>query len=166
VNRLRTTTVLLAILFGVASSAYGQSGIKAVVNVLETRYSVRHHGVPGLWLAKPFMFGSGVSGLKIAEFDNLRVPSGDALQTEVSRALGSEWSPFVETWSKCHHESSIIYARQKGSHLELLIVDSDEDGGLTVMQMKVNGKARDEWISQPAQSAKNADAKHEQGTKD
>ncbi|MDT8068899.1 MAG: hypothetical protein ROO76_12115 [Terriglobia bacterium] len=167
-NRLRIVGVLLAIVMGVASTAMAQTGIKAVVSVLERRYSVRHHGVPGLWLAKPFMFGSGVSGLKMAEFDDFRIPSRDvnALQAEVGRALGSEWSPFVETWSNSHHEWSTIYARQEGSHLELLIVDSDEDGCMTVLQMKVSGKARAEWISQPAESAGRADANHDQGAED
>lgn len=147
---------VIALVLGFASAAWAENGIDRVVKLLETRYAVRHHGVPGLWLAKPFMFGSGVSGLRIAEFDNFRIPAGDgyALNEEVRKALGEDWTPFVETWSKADHEWSVIYAREKEGRLQLLIVNSDEDDGLEVLQMNVSGKARDEWIREPMRSAK------------
>lgn len=146
---------LFAIVLGFASATYAQSGIDRVVKLLETRYAVRHHGVPGLWLVKPFGFGSGVSGLKIAQFENFRVPSGDGykLNEQIRSALGADWTPFVETWSKADHEWSVIYATEKGDRLQLLIVNSDEDDGLEVLQMEVSGKARDEWVGQPVKSA-------------
>jgi hypothetical protein len=138
------------------AAASAQTGIKTVVKLLETRYSIHHHGVPALWLAKPFMFGSGVGGLKIAEFQNFKMPSEDAgtLQQQVSAALGAEWFPFVETWSKRDREWSVIYAKQAGDKMQLLIVTSEENDGLTVLQMNVSGKARDEWFSEPASCAK------------
>ena len=53
--------VWLVFLLTVAcSAASAQTGIKTVVKILETHYSVRHHGVPGLWLAKPFMNGAAL----------------------------------------------------------------------------------------------------------
>ncbi len=147
---------VIAMVLGIASAAWAENGIDRVVKLLETRYAVRHHGVPGLWLAKPFLFGSGVSGLRIAEFDNFRVPAGDgnALNEEVRKTLGADWTPFVETWSKADHEWSVIYARDHGDRLQLLIVDSDEHDSLEVLQMEVSGKARDEWVSEPVGSAK------------
>jgi hypothetical protein len=147
---------MFAIVLGFASAAYAQSGIDRVVKLLETRYAVRHHGVPGLWLVKPFGFGSGVSGLKIAQFDNFRIPSGDGhtLSQEIRSTLGADWTPFVETWSKADHEWSVIYASEKAGRLQLLIVNSDGDDSLEVLQMEVSGKARDEWVGNPVESAK------------
>ena len=147
---------VIAMVVGFASAARAENGIDRVVKLLETRYAVRHHGVPGLWLVKPFMFGSGVSGLRIAQFDNFRIPAGDGhvLDQDVRRVLGADWTPFVETWSKADHEGSVIYANEKAGRLQLLIVSSDEDDGLEVLQMEVSGKARDEWVGNPAGSAK------------
>ena len=94
----RAWWVVLAV--AVACSAAGaQTSMKTVVRLVETQYSVRHHGVPLLWLAKPFLPGSGVGGLKIAEFTNLRVPAAqaEALKQQIGEALGPQWSPFVES---------------------------------------------------------------------
>ena len=148
------------------AAASAQTGIKTVVKLLETRYSVHHHGVPALWLAKPFMFGSGVGGLKIAEFENFRVPTEDAgkLQQQVGAALGPEWFPFVETWSRRDQEWSVIYARESGDKMQLLIVTSEERDGLTVLQMNVSGKARQEWFNEPVDCAKR-DNKNQQTAK-
>lgn len=142
---------LSAVLVFACTVASAQTGIKTVVRFLETKYSIHHHGVPALWLAKPFMFGSGVGGLKIAEFANFRMPAEDAgkIQKQVSEALGPDWYPFVETWSKQEQEWSVIYARDAGEKMQLLIVTSEENDGLTVLQMNVSGKARKEWFDEP-----------------
>ena len=63
---MKRATWLLVVLFAGCAVSSAQTGIKTVVKLLETRYAVRHHGVPALWLAKPFMIGSGIGGLKIA----------------------------------------------------------------------------------------------------
>jgi hypothetical protein len=154
---------LVFVLAFAGAAGTAQTGIKTVVKLLETRYSIRHHGVPALWLAKPFMFGSGVGGLKIAEFENFRMPSEDAgtLQQQVGAALGPEWFPFVETWSKRDREWSVIYAKEAGDKMQLLIVTSEENDGLTVLQMNVSGKARDEWFNEPVHCAKRNHKKQE-----
>ena len=75
----------------VSSAATAETGIATAVRLVESRYAVRHHGVPGLWLAKPFMIGSGVSGLKVAEFDNFHIPAEDSytLKQQLSKIAGS-----------------------------------------------------------------------------
>jgi hypothetical protein len=154
---------LIFVLTFACAAASAQTGIKTVVKLLETRYSIHHHGVPALWLAKPFMLGSGVGGLKIAEFQNFRMPSEDAgtLQQQVGAALGPEWFPFVETWSKRDREWSVIYAKETGDKMQLLIVTSEENDGLTVLQMNVSGKAREEWFNEPVSCAKRDHKKQE-----
>jgi hypothetical protein len=160
---VKRATWLLIVLFAGCAASSAQTGIKTVVKLLETHYAVRHHGVPGLWLAKPFTMGSGIGGLKIAEFKNFRLPSEDAgtLQLQVGSALGPEWFPFIETWSRHDHEWSVIYAKETGDKMQLLVVSSEEGDGLTVLQVNVSGKARRDWFHEPIDCAKR-DQKPEQ----
>ena len=91
------------------------------------------------------------------------MPSEDAgtLQQQVGAALGPEWFPFVETWSKRDREWSVIYAKETGDKMQLLIVTSEENDGLTVLQMNVSGKAREEWFNEPVSCAKRDHKKQE-----
>jgi hypothetical protein len=142
---------VMLIVGGTVSTA--ETGMKTVVTVLETRYSVRHHGVPGLWLAKPFLFVSGLGSLKMAVFGNFRPPAGDTyvLKESVEQALGPEWSPFVETWSKTDGESTVIFAKTVGDGLRMLIVSSDREDGLTLLQVGVSGRAVRLWLDEPSE---------------
>ncbi|MGH9522275.1 MAG: hypothetical protein ACRD3E_07060 [Terriglobales bacterium] len=151
----RVTAAVVLVLF-TATTAVAGTGIGTVTKLLERRYGVHHHGVPALWLAKPFMFGSGVGGLKIAQFESFTVASGDmaALMDEVGRALGPEWRPFVQVWSKDDREWSVIYAAADGEKLRMLIVSSEQGDGVTLVQMDVSGKVRDEWFDEPVKSAR------------
>ncbi len=162
-NRRGILITLLVVALGLAAPAAAQTGMDAVVKFLETRYSVRHHGVPGLWVAKPFMLGSGVRGLKMATFEGLHISPEDrtAIRTELDRTLSEQWTPFVESRSNVDGDWSIIYARENGEKLELLIFASDHED-VTVLQMTASGKARDRWISEPGISTKH-NRSHMQG---
>lgn len=138
--------------------ANADTGIKTVVKVVETRYTVRHHGIPGLWLARPFLIGSGVGGLKMAEFAKFHVPSQDSysLKENLALSLGPEWQSFVEVWSKNDGEWTVIYTRATNEGLSLLIVESERDDTFTVIQMNLNGKALRQWVDEPIKSARHA----------
>lgn len=145
----------VALMVAVAcSAAAAQTGMKTVVRLVETQYSVRHHGVPLLWLAKPFLLGSGVGGLKMAEFGNLHVPAGQAekLKHEIGEALGPQWSPFMESWSKDGGWSA-IYASAEGRRMKMLMVE-EEGGGLTVLQMNLKRDGERGWFEEPAKKAR------------
>jgi hypothetical protein len=148
--------VAVALLVAVTTTTAAGTGIGTVVKILEHRYAVHHHGVPGLWLAKPFLIGSGVGGLKVAEFKNFNVPAADmgGLMDELGNSLGAEWQPFVQVWSKKDGEWTTIYAKTAGAKLRLLIVNSERRDGVTLMQVDVNGKAREKWFDEPVQSAR------------
>jgi hypothetical protein len=45
--------------------------------------------------------------------------------------------------------------------MQLLIVTSEENDGLTVLQMNVSGKAREEWFNEPVSCAKRDHKKQE-----
>jgi len=149
----------------VSSAATAETGIATAVRLVESRYAVRHHGVPGLWLAKPFMIGSGVSGLKVAEFDNFHIPAEDSytLKQQLSKSLGAEWHPFVEEWSKRDREWSVIYTKAQEGKISMLIVTSDNGDGLTVVQIKLSPKALDQWVDDPIGSATHRNATGSKG---
>src|SRR5439155_25345797 len=92
----------LAAIFISCASASAETGINRVVRRLEVRYSVRQHGIPGLWLAKPFMIGSGVSGMQVAEVPKFRVLARDtySLRQRLEKCVGPACPAFMEEWSK------------------------------------------------------------------
>jgi hypothetical protein len=160
------TRNLLLFLLLACTAATAETGFRTAVKLVESRYAVRHHGVPGLWLAKPFMIGSGVGGLKIAEFGSFHIPSEDshALKQQLSRSLGSEWHPFIEEWSKRDGEWSLIYMKTDAEKVRMLIMTSDSDEGLTVVEMKLSPKALDRWVDDPVDSAKHKNAIESKGS--
>ncbi|HEU5334732.1 MAG TPA: hypothetical protein VFU27_02150 [Terriglobales bacterium] len=149
----RAWRVLLMVALA-CSAAGAQTSMKTVVKLVETQYSVRHHGVPLLWLAKPFLLGSGVGGLKMAEFTNLQVPPGQVqtLKQQIGEALGAQWSPFVESWSKDGGWST-IYARAQGRSMRMLMVE-EEGGSLSVLQMNLKKAGARGWFDEPAERAR------------
>ncbi len=151
-KRTWQTAVVLLLVCGLASA---ETGIKNVVHVIETRYSIHHHGVPALWLVNPLLWAGGMGGLKMVAFGKFHVPGTDAylLKEDVRHALGAEWSPFVETWSKTDGWT-MIYARTAGGGMKMLIVASDNEDGLTVIQIGLSGRAMRHWIDEPVQCAK------------
>ena len=153
---MRRAVAIALLVAAATTTAAAGTGIGTVVKILEHRYAVHHHGVPGLWLAKPFLIGSGVGGLKIAQFENFNVPAADMgrLMDDVGSSLGADWQPFVQVWSKKEGEWTAIYANTSGQKLRLLIVSSEQHDGVTLMQVDVSGKARDKWFDEPVQSAR------------
>lgn len=138
-------------------NAFAGTGITQVIKLVEAKYSTHHRGVPGLWLAKPFLIGSGVGGLKMATFENLSIPADDMyqLKRQVSEALGPDWQPFVETFSKRDGEWSAIYLQTSGKAMHLLIA-TGERGEFTVMQLKLSEKAMRDWMDEPVSHARHA----------
>ena len=147
----------LPLIVAIASTvAIAKTSMRAVIDLVETRYAVRHHGIPGLWLAKPVLIGSGIGGLKIAEFTNFHVLPQDraSLKQELGRALGSEWHSFVEARKKGNGEWSVIYTKANDKGISMLIVESDVEGDFTVVQMNLSGNALHHWLDEPLESAK------------
>jgi hypothetical protein len=155
------SAMLFVMLITAGTAATAETGMKTVVNVLETRYPVRHHGVPGLWLAKPFLFVSGLGSLKMAVFGIFRPPAGDTfwLKQSVEQALGPEWSPLVETWSKRDGEWTVIFAKAVGDGIRILMVSSEHEDGLTLLQVSISGRAVRLWLDEPKQCAQRISGK-------
>jgi len=148
--------IYLLLLPLLCARAPAETGIKTVVRLIESRYSVRHHGIPALWLAKPFLTSSGGGGLKIEEFNDLRISAGysEWLREHIPQSLGPDWHPFVEECSKRNREWSFIYTKSNGQHVTMLILTSDQEDGVTAVEMRVSEKNMAEWLDDPIQNAK------------
>ena len=147
---------LLLLLPLLSAAARAETGIKTVVRLVESRYSVRHHGIAGLSLAKPFLTSGGGGGVKIEEFSGLHISAGDSewLREHIPQSLGPEWHPFVEEWSKRAGEWSFIYTKSNGEHTSMLILTSDQEDGLTAVEMRVADTDMAEWLDDPIHNRK------------
>jgi len=149
-------SVCLLLLLSLSGRTPAETGIKTVVRLVESRYGVRHQGIPALWLAKPLLTSSGTGGVKIAEFSGLRISAADSqwLREHIPQSLGRDWHPFVEEWSKSQGEWSFIYTKSSVEPVSMLIVTSDQEDGLTAVEMRVSEKKLAEWLDDPIHNRK------------
>jgi hypothetical protein len=131
-----------------------------VVNRIESHYGV-HRLLPRLigftlFLVKPAMWGSGVSGLKVAVFEEETrslTPVITDLDSIMRMSLGPKWKPFVRVDSRRDGEATVIYADCSGKHVRMILA-SVEQHDIAIVQMKVGEKAFNRWSNNPAAEAK------------
>ena len=127
---------------------------RGVVRAIESSYGVHHMHIPLLGFALWFVRPEGVSGLKLAVFENFDGPSAvDDVNRIVENSLGPDWHPFVRVRSKHDGETTLIYASPEGGKLRMMIV-SVESSEATVVELKLSDRAIKHWIDEPEESAK------------
>jgi hypothetical protein len=147
---------LLVLSFTTLASA-GDNEFRGVVHAIEGHYGVRHMHIPLLGFAMWFARPEGVSGMKLAVFENF---SGSTDADDVSRivedALGHEWYPFVRVRSrnrvKGDDEATLIYASPSGGKLRMMIVNV-ESTEATVVEVKLSDRAIRQWLKEPGEEA-------------
>jgi hypothetical protein len=104
-------------------------------------------------LCARFATHGGVKGLRVAEFDNVKA-AGDAseLSSLVRNHLGPEWQPFVREHGKQGKSESIIFVREKGDALRMMIAEYD-DGELDLVRMELSGDSLAKWMKDPQRNA-------------
>jgi hypothetical protein len=138
----------------------------AVAKGIESHYGIRRMS-PRLigfasFLAKPAMWGSGVGGLKIAIFEitnRALEPSMRELDQVMLASLDPVWLPFVRVDSRKGGKAVVIYSIVMGKHMTMLI-GSVECSGISLVQIRVDQKAFQDWKDSPKDQAKNAAHKH------
>jgi hypothetical protein len=125
-----------------------------VVTAIEHQYGVRHTHIPFLGFAMFFARPEGVSGFKLAIFENLHSSStrGDDLRPIVESSLGEGWHLFVSTHSREDGENTLIYTNLSDGNLQMLIVSIEPDEA-TVVEMKLSERAMKKWMDEPKASA-------------
>ncbi len=142
--------LVLSLLLFLPVASFAADPFKQIVKAIESEYGVRHTGIP--WFArvvmKPAMFGSGVSGLKVAEFERGAFrgeASQERVATVVERTVGPEWQRMVRVRSRAGNETTYIYVRPSGQRFTMLIV-SVESSEAAVVQMTLNPKQAKKWM--------------------
>lgn len=122
----------------------------AVVRLVETHYRARRRRMP--FFANTLMRGAarfaGVRGFRLAVFENqdFSARAGDnEFMERVRAALREEWQPIVRVSSR-DGERTLIYARESGERLRLLIVNI-EPREATIAQLEVAPQMIARWLN-------------------
>jgi hypothetical protein len=95
----------------------------------------------------------GVKGLRVVEFDNIKISPGlPDLTSLVHRSLGPEWEPFVQERDRQGESQSVIFVRPAGEAMRMVIADYDH-GELDVIRMELSGDALARWLKNPQSEA-------------
>ncbi len=95
----------------------------------------------------------GVKGLRVVEFDNIKISPGlPDLTSLVHRSLGPEWEPFVQERDRQGESQSVIFVRPAGEAMRMVIADYDH-GELDVIRMELSGDALARRLKNPQSEA-------------
>lgn len=129
-----------AILLAAGGNGAG-GGFDDVVRGIEHRYGVHATRIPFMGLVS-FVAGrathGGVHGLHVAEIEHFEGPvDGEELTALVQDHAGKGWSRMIRETSRNGGEQNLIYVRQEGNHLGMLIVDLDGHD-MNIVQLSMN----------------------------
>lgn len=139
---IMTPAILLA---AGGNSFHPNGGFDAIVRTIESRYHSHPTKIPFMGLIScvaGVATHGGVRGLHVAEFENFNASSDTPVDGAESNALveqhvGSGWSRMIRETSRAGGEQSLIYVRQEGDHVGMLVVDLDGKD-LDVVQLSMN----------------------------
>ena len=151
--------VFLLVLF-VSNLAVAGDEFHGVVSAIEGHYGVRHMRIPLLGVVLLFARPEGVSGLKLAVFENFHRgdidhpdADGNEVRRVVERSLSADWKLFVRTHAR-NHEDTLIYSNFSTGKMQMLVV-SIESNEATIVQMSLSDRALKHWMREPGESAHN-----------
>lgn len=158
---MRGTTAIGLLLVMMSIPAFADE-FNAAAKAIESHYGIRRLS-PALmgfasFIAKPAMWGSGVGGLKIAVFEDegrTLTPSVRELDQLMLGSLDGKWQPFVRVDSRRDGEAVVIYSKVDGKHM-IMLIGSVDRSDISLVQIRVNPKAFQEWEASPKDKAKNA----------
>ncbi|HEY4767117.1 MAG TPA: hypothetical protein VIH75_25835 [Candidatus Sulfotelmatobacter sp.] len=141
----------------------GEPEFRAVVNAIETQYGVRRTHIPMLGFALFFVRPEGVSGMKLAVFEDFHPhTSADKVIRLVENSLGPGWYPFVRVRSRnsshgdgteaSDGETTLIYASPSGGKLRMMIVNLESEEA-SVVELKLSDHAIKRWLQDPKDNA-------------
>jgi hypothetical protein len=101
-----------------------------------------------------------VKGLRVVEFDDIKATVDvSELASLVRNHLGPEWQPFIQEHDKQGESESIIFVREKGDAMGMMIADY-EHGELDVVRMELSGDALAKWMKDPQGESRGRNLPH------
>jgi len=145
--------VSVSLLWSTTSAAAKDDGFGAAVKAIEQFYRVKHQSIPFLARAgmKAATTAAKLKGgqykriaeagsVKIVFFQNQDFDSRGAIadfQNALANAVGTTWSPLVQTLSPKDEEQTYIFIRDAGQKINVLVVTLARSEG-TVVQVNIN----------------------------
>jgi hypothetical protein len=161
---MKSLRVCLLVLSITTLASAGDNEFRGVVNAIEGHYGVHHTHIPlmgfAMWFARP----EGISGMKVAVFENFNGSTdSEDVSRVVEKSLGPGWYPFVRVHSrnivKGDDEATLIYASPSGGRLRMMIVNV-ESSEATVVEVKLSDQAIKRWLKEPGEEAEDQSAHH------
>ena len=153
----RALCVFLIVVFVSYYALASDRQFSGVVSAIEHHYGVRHTHMPMLGFALFFVRPEGMSGIKLAIFENFHPRAdraADDVRDVVEHSLGSDWHLFVHTHSREDHENTLIYTNVGDGKMQMLVISLESDEA-TVVQMNLSDEAIKHWMHEPGEHAKN-----------
>jgi hypothetical protein len=145
----------IALLLLVSATVYSFAADRdfdGLVSEVSHRYDAHATRIPMMSfvsLCARFATHGGVKGLRIAEFDDMKATLDvSELSSLVRNHLGPEWQPFINEHDKQGKSESIIFVREKGDALRMMIADYDH-GELDLVRMELSGDSLAKWMRDP-----------------
>ena len=160
---LRFTSIAVALL--VSATVYSLAADRdfdGLVSEVAHRYDAHATRIPMMSLVSlcaRFATHGSVKGLRVVEFDDVKATLDVfELSSLVRSHLGPEWQPFVNEHDKQGNSQSIIFVREKGDTLRMMIADYDH-GELDVIRMELSGDSLAKWMKDPQGEAHHQNGK-------
>ena len=155
-TRLRFSSIVLLLVGATLYCFAADRGFEGLVSEVEHRYDAHATRVPMMSLVSlcaRFSTHGGVKGLRVVEFDDVKATVDvSELTSLVRNHLGPEWQPFIREYDKQGESESIIFVREKGDAMTMMIADYDH-GELDVVRMELSGDALAKWMKDPQEEA-------------
>jgi hypothetical protein len=146
--------LVLALLLGVSCVARsGDHDFDSTAKEIEAHYGVCRTHIPLLGMASFFARPWGLSGFKMAVFEDVDISprsSKKDLESLIESKLSPDWQLFVRDASRRNDETTLIYAGVEQRHARMMIV-AVESSEVTLMYMKVSDRAMKKWIEDPGE---------------
>ena len=162
-TRLRFFSIAVVLL--VSATLYSSAANRdfdSFVRELAHRYDVHATRIPMMGmvsLCARFATHGNVKGLRVVEFDDVKATlDGSELSSLLRNRLGPEWQPFINEHDKHGKSQSIIFVREKGDALRMIIAEYDH-GELDVVRMELSGDSLAKWMRDPQSEAHHQDGK-------
>jgi hypothetical protein len=139
---LKMLTIGIFLLALAHATAAAADGFGAVVKLVEQFYRVKHQGIPLLARAgmKAATTAARIKGgeakrlaeagsVKVAIFENQEFDSHGAItdfKTSISRTLGTDWVPLVQTLSPKEEQQTHVFLQEAGDKFHVLVVSIDK----------------------------------------
>jgi hypothetical protein len=132
----------------------GDDEFDAIANHIMATYGGKRVRIPFLGLANfavKIIRPAGVKNFKLATFEQLSTPDPDLdnrFGDAVRQVLSKDWRPLVRVRSRRSNEHTLIYAREAGKDLKLMIVTL-EPREATLIRVKLDPRTLAKWMENP-----------------